>query len=516
MIRDMSIHTNINSNSKKKAMNKFISAIALTAILIGGCENKTEEHAHEHGLEPLAYTLYSDKSEIFVEFKPLIVGSVAKLAAHFTILGEKFLPLTEGSVTVSLIVDGKGLKQTSDTPSVPGIYRLSLKPRTAGIGKLVFNIKTKNYTDEITIENVKVYADEKSALAEQPEESGSSNITYLKEQAWKVEFANAPVKKQAFSNIIKTSGQILSAPGDEMIVTAKANGIVLFTGNKTIIGSSVNEGTALFTITGGDLAEGNIDANYKEAKANYEKAKTDYDRAKELVKDKIVSEKDFQETKLKYDNAQIAFNTLAKNYSANGQTVSSAMNGFVKNIFVTEGQFVEAGTPLATISKNKKLILQANVSQKYFNNLSAITSANFKTTDNEKVYSTQELNGKVISYGKSASASSPFIPVTFEIDNSGNIISGSVAEVYLKSFPIPDAMVIPVSSLIEEQGNFFVYVQTEGESFQKREVKLSATDGINVQVLSGVAEGERVVIKGAYQIKLSTVSGTLPGHGHEH
>ncbi len=497
-------------------MNKLFSSLTILAFLFAGCAGKQEQEEHEHGLEPLAYTLYSDKSEVFVEFKPLIVGRASKFAAHFTILGEFFLPLTEGSVTLSLIVDGKGIKQTSDTPSVPGIYRLALNPTTAGTGKLVFDIRTKNFTDQIILENVKVYADEKTALAEQPEESGSSDITYLKEQAWKVEFANAPVKKQPFSNIIKTSGQILSAPGDEMIVTAKASGIVLFSGNKTIIGSEINVETILFTITSGDLAEGNIDVNYKEAKANYEKTKADYDRAKELVKDKIVSEKDFQDTKLKFDNAQTAFNTIAKNYSANGQTVSSSMNGFVKNIFVTEGQFVEAGTPLAAISKNKKLILQANVSQKYFNKLSAITSANFKTTDNEKIYSTQELNGKVISYGKSASANSPFIPVTFEIDNTGNIIPGSVAEVYLKSFPIPDALVIPVTSLIEEQGNFFVYVQTEGESFQKREIKLGATDGINVQVLSGITEGERVVTKGAYQIKLSTASGTLPAHGHEH
>ena len=499
-------------------MKKIILPLAISTTMFFGCshEHSHEDRAEEKGLEALAYTLYTDNSELFVEFKPPVVGTETRFAAHFTILGDRFYPLEEAVITLTLTVNGKTVTVEANKPDVPGIFRLRLTPPVAGIGKLVFNIKTKNYTDEITMDNVKVYADEKTALAEQPEESGSSDIAYLKEQAWKVEFANAPVKKQAFSNIIKTNGQILSAPGDEMIVTAKASGIVLFTGNKSIIGSAVNEGTALFSITGGDLAEGNIDANYKEAKANFEKAKTDYDRAKELVKDKIVSEKDFQETKLKYDNAQIAFSTIAKNYSANGQTVSSVLTGFVKNIFVTEGQFVEAGTPLATISKNKKLILQANVSQKYFNNLSAITSANFKTTDNEKVFSTQELNGKVISYGKSASASSPFIPVTFEIDNTGNIISGSVAEVYLKSFPIPDAMVIPVSSLIEEQGNFFVYVQTEGESFQKREVKLGASDGMNVQVLSGIAEGERVVTKGAYQIKLSTASGTLPAHGHEH
>lgn len=499
-------------------MNKIILPLAIISTMLFSCSH---EHSHEHGtekkgLEALAYTLYTDNSELFVEFKPPVVGTETRFAAHFTILGEQFLPLQEAVITLTLTVDGKPVSVESHKPEVPGIFRLRLTPTVAGIGKLVFNIRTKNYTDVITIDSIKVYADEKTALSEQHEEHGSSDITYLKEQAWKVEFANAPVKRQPFSNIIKTSGQILSAPGDEMIVTAKANGIVLFSGNKTIIGSEVNAGTNLFTITGGDMAEGNIDATYKEAKANFEKVKTDYERAKELVKDKIVSEKDFQETKLKFENAQTAFNTIAKNYSSNGQAVSSAMNGFVKNIFVTEGQFVEAGTSLATISKNKKLILQANVSQKYFEQLSSITSANFKATDSDKYFSTSELNGKVISYGKSATASSPFIPITFEIDNTGNIIPGSVVEVYLKSKPLPDVLVIPVSSLIEEQGNFFVYVQTEGECFQKRELKLGASDGINVQVLSGFTEGERVVTKGAYQIKLSQASGTLPAHGHEH
>jgi RND family efflux transporter MFP subunit len=514
------IKTDINTKKefqKLKTMNKLFALLTMSALLFAGCAGKQEQEEHEHGLEPLAYTLYSDKTELFVEFKPLVVGNTSRFATHLTQLGDLFTPLTKGSVTVSLIKNGKGIRHTADVPSSPGIFRPELSPKTAGDGyQLIFEIKTPDYSDKLVIDNITVYPDEKTALAEQPEESGGGDITYLKEQAWKVEFANTLVKKQAFSDIIKTSGQILSAPGDEMIVTAKASGIVLFAGNKTIIGSEVSTGTNLFTITGGDITEGNIDATYKEAKANYDKAKADFDRAKELVKDKIVSEKDFQETKLKFENAQTAFNTIAKNYSANGQNISATMNGFVKNILVTEGQFVEAGTPLATISKNKKLILQANVSQKYFNKLSSITSANFKTAESDKFLGTQELNGKVVSFGKSISENSPFIPVTFEIDNTGNLIPGSVAEVYLKSFPIPDALVIPVSSLIEEQGSFFVYVQTEGESFQKREVKLGASDGINIQLLSGVSEGERVVTKGSYQIKLSTASGTLPAHGHEH
>jgi multidrug efflux pump subunit AcrA (membrane-fusion protein) len=106
--------------------------------------------------------------------------------------------------------------------------------------------------------------------------------------------------------------------------------------------------------------------------------------------------------------------------------------------------------------------------------------------------------------------------VHFQIDSKPDMLPGSFAEVFLKTIPINDALVIPVSALVEEQGIYYVYVQTEGESFQKKELKLGANDGQKVQVLSGVAEGERVVIKGGYQIKLSQASGALPAHGHEH
>ena len=126
------------------------------------------------------------------------------------------------------------------------------------------------------------------------------------------------------------------------------------------------------------------------------------------------------------------------------------------------------------------------------------------------------MNGKLLAIGKTTAAHSPFIPVQFQIDSRPGILPGSFAEVYLKTTLITDALVIPVSAMVEEQGIYYVYVQTSGESFQKRELKLGANDGQKVQVLSGLAEGERVVTKGGYQIKLAQASGALPAHGHEH
>lgn len=501
---------------------KQFSFLMLLLLVISSCGNKTkEEHEHDHpheagGLESLAFTLYSDKTELFVEFKPLVVGTASKFAAHFTVLGENFTSLDAGKVTLSLIVGEDGIRTVADSSSSPGIFRLALSPKKTGVGKLIFDIETKDYTDRIIIENVMVYADEKEAMENLPKEEGGDNITYLKEQAWKVEFANMPVVRSTFNAIIKTNGQLLPAAGDETIVTANTSGIVFYSGGNLAIGSEVNPGAKMFTISGSDLTQGNADTQFKQVKVKFDKAKKDFERAEDLVKDKIISEKEFLQSKADFESTQAEYLSISKNYSSSGQSISSASGGFIKNILVTEGQFVESGAPLAIISKNERLLLQANVSQKYFGKLSSISSANFKSIEQNTIYSTEDLNGRLISFGKSASTNSPFIPITFEIDNSGNLIPGSVMEVYLKSTSIPNALLAPVSSLIEEQGVFYVYVQTGGESFQKREVKIGESDGKNVQLLSGVSEGERVVTKGTYQIKLSTAAGTLPAHGHEH
>jgi membrane fusion protein, heavy metal efflux system len=135
---------------------------------------------------------------------------------------------------------------------------------------------------------------------------------------------------------------------------------------------------------------------------------------------------------------------------------------------------------------------------------------------NKQTFNTRQLNGRVVTSGKVAASNSPFIQLQFEIDGHPAIIAGSYADVYLITSTISKALVVPSSALVEEQGAFYLYVQTGGESFQKREVKPGISDGVNVQILSGISEGERVVTKGAFQIKLSSASGALPAHGHEH
>jgi membrane fusion protein, heavy metal efflux system len=94
-----------------------IFCVALLAVTFAGCRTKPDGEIHDHGAEgpePLAYTLYTDKTELFVEFKPLVVGSQTRFAAHFTLLGEQFLPLTNGTVSVSLVMGENGIRNSAD------------------------------------------------------------------------------------------------------------------------------------------------------------------------------------------------------------------------------------------------------------------------------------------------------------------------------------------------------------------------------------------------------------------
>ena len=496
---------------------KQVFLLILASLIFMGCGH---DHDHEDSeseeLEPLVYTLYSDKTELFVEFKPLVIGEESRFAAHFTILGDLFKPITEGSVTLTLTGPNDNIVINSDAPSNPGIFRLAITPSKAGIYKLIFDIRTKDYTDQIVIEDVKVYENTEMAMQDQPEEEGGGNeIVYLKEQAWKVEFANVEVKRQTFLSTITTTGQIITPPGDQAIVSAKSSGIVTMKNSSFISGTSVYKGENLFTISGTSLNQQNINADILEARYNLEKARADYDRALELVEDRIISEKEFLTIQNTYEIAETIYNTLTTNYSAAGVRVYSPISGYVVSLNVKQGEFVEAGQTLAVISRNSTIVLRADLSQKYLDAVDQIKSANFRTPDG-KTYNTDDLNGRYIVLGKIVGQDSPLIPITFEIDYREDLIPGTFVEVFLKTTRIPDALVIPVSALTEEQGVFFVFVQTGGESFEKREVTIEGSDGILARVLSGLEEGERVVTKGAYQVKLASMSGSIPEHGHEH
>ncbi|MFC2104607.1 efflux RND transporter periplasmic adaptor subunit, partial [Bacteroidota bacterium] len=109
------------------------------------------------------------------------------------------------------------------------------------------------------------------------------------------------------------------------------------------------------------------------------------------------------------------------------------------------------------------------------------------------------------------------IPINFKIENNGDFLPGSIIEVFIKTKTNQKSILVPNSALIEEQGNYFVFVQITPEMFEKREVKIGTTDGNKTEIISGLKKKERIVSKGAIIVKLAAVSNSLDPHaGHVH
>jgi hypothetical protein len=137
--------------------------------------------------------------------------------------------------------------------------------------------------------------------------------------------------------------------------------------------------------------------------------------------------------------------------------------------------------------------------------------------NSNRTYTLDELGGRVLSYGKNADIANPLIPVIFQVNNKAGLLSGSFVEMFIKTQTNAQAITVPNGAIIEEMGNFFVFVQLMPELFDKRPISKGITDGIRTEITAGVAVDERVVSKGAILVKLSQAAGALDPHaGHAH
>ncbi|MBP9993929.1 MAG: efflux RND transporter periplasmic adaptor subunit [bacterium] len=349
------------------------------------------------------------------------------------------------------------------------------------------------------------------------EETVSNSVAFSHEQMEKVDFEVMKVVNQPICQIIKTTARVMPSQDNMKIITAATDGIVEFAKDKLVEGLDMAEGIVVFTINNSEMAQGNLSVLQEEITADYNRAKADYERKKSLSADRLVTENDLQEAEAEYLKAKKAYDNMQDNFAGGKQVVKSPVSGYVKDIFVENGSYVVAGQELMTICRAGRLYLRADLQPKYFPVLKNVVSANFKSLNNSKIYSLDDLNGRLLSYGKATSFDNPLIPVTFEIDDNDELVSGSFVELYIMTKDENEGIMVPNSALIEEMGSFFVFVEVRHELFEKRAVTVGASDGFNTQIVRGLEPDETIVSKGAIYIKLAQGSGKLDPHaGHVH
>ena len=342
-------------------------------------------------------------------------------------------------------------------------------------------------------------------------------IRFTVGQAAQADLAVGLPESRSIGQSIPVAAQVQTPQGDCATIVATANGVVNYVSDHIVEGQSVSKGGKILTITSDGMLEGDLSTRLQEARNNHETAKANYERARKLVDNQIISQKEFAEIQKEYENTKLVYDNLRRNISGRGVSVTAPASGYITQLLVGNGAYVTVGQPIATVSGSRKLQLKAEVPVRYARFLPALTNANVEDPVTHATKSLAELGGRIIAYGKSVSPESNSIPVTLEINNSGNYFPGGFVNVWLKTQGDRDALVIPKTALVEEQGVFFVFLQLSDEYYEKQAVRVGATDGEYVEVLSGLTADQRIVTRGAIMVKMAGENKSANPHaGHVH
>lgn len=345
-------------------------------------------------------------------------------------------------------------------------------------------------------------------------EGAADDVAFSKEQSWKIDFATAVVEKQNFGGAVKVAAKVVATPQNFTTVVAATSGKVQFVGN-VVEGKEVVAGEPLFYLEGGDVTDNDAAVKYAEAESNYLLAKSDYERKKLLFNDMVVSERELEAAEALYKQAEARYKSLNRSFGNGKVTLKAVKNGYIASLLVSNGDYVEPGTPIATVQCNGNYNIVAELPVRFAPQLRNIADVNIVLPTGE-AFSMNSAGGSVVAVGSAANGCN-MLPLTISAGAIDGVVPGSIVTLYITSVSDTKAVVVPRTALVEEMGNFFVFVQNNPISFEKRAVEVGATDGIMVQVLDGVAAGERVVTKGAVSLKLSQGAAALDPHaGHVH
>ncbi|MDE6534889.1 MAG: efflux RND transporter periplasmic adaptor subunit [Muribaculaceae bacterium] len=297
------------------------------------------------------------------------------------------------------------------------------------------------------------------------------------------------------------SASISRGADAEAIVAAPTSGIVRYLVN---VGQPVGVGTSVASVNPSGVTGG--DPN-RVAKAALDAAQTEVNRLKPLYEEKLVTAAEFQAAEAALAKAKAEYSPRAA-----GGRATSSIAGTVTALLAAEGAYVEAGAPLASVTSDSRLTLTARTSADNYSRLKTIKDVRVRTADGRTL-----LISALGAKGGGMTSDGGYATISFTFNNDGTLAPGSTIEAWLVSEGGDPVISLPLSAVTEQQGEHFVYREVLPEHYLKVPVKLGASDGERVMILSGVNPGDRIVSSGVITLRLAESSGAIPeGHNHNH
>lgn len=494
---------------------KFITLLLVVtsaSAFAGGDHDGGDDHGHAHdnGERPtVAVTQWTDQMELFMEYPMMVSSEPGRFIIHLTIL-DGFQPVREGRVRLSFTNDA-GVSETFEEDQLlrEGIFAPTITIAAPGPRQFTLNYESEDISDSFVIEDFKVYAGTEYLPHSHEEESES--ITFLKEQQWRIPFATAAAEVREVKQSIWAVGHVLPSPESYVEVFSPVNGVVqVKNGDKPALpGTSVGRGDVVAIIRPTLQGDG-----WASAHLAYEQAKRDYERARRLKDQQAIPTREYESIANEYHALKVGYEALSGGGSAEALELHAPLNGRIIEWDLKPGQRVSVGDKLMAIADPRTVWLRVNVFDQDYGELGTPVGALVKTRTGRMIIGETDL--RLLSSGGALDPITRAVPVLLQVENpDGALKINETVPVELYTSEGSNAPTIPLSSVFEDEGLHVVYVQREGEAFEKRIVQTGPRYEDWITVLDGIDVGERVVTTGGYHVKLASTSAEI-GHGHAH
>jgi RND family efflux transporter MFP subunit len=297
------------------------------------------------------------------------------------------------------------------------------------------------------------------------------------------------------------------------------------------IGDRVREGQVLAQLQP-RLAEGpdraTLEAAVAEARTALESARADQTRAEQLLTERAVPARRVEEarratsvaeTRLRAAEARLAqrdetLRTGGGAAGGNAFSLRAPIGGRLSEVQATLGASYDEGAPLFRVVRTDRLELEVQVPAA---DVPAARQTSAVELEVPGIAVPIALKPDHVHHPGVIDPTTRALPLQMEIPNPGeNLLIGQVATAVLYTGGRQRLPVVPRAAVLMEAGRPYVFVHASGETFARRFIEIAARDGDLIGVKAGVAPGERVVTRGAYDVQLASAAKGLPAEGHVH
>jgi membrane fusion protein (multidrug efflux system) len=243
-----------------------------------------------------------------------------------------------------------------------------------------------------------------------------------------------------------------------------------------------------------EMDDAQAQAALAEAEASLSDSESQYNRTRDLVSRELLSqaELDTVEAQLKADRARVA----AAQAGLEDTIVRAAFDGRTGFRQVSVGSFVSPGTPITTLDDTSIIKLDFTISENFLFMLrpGLAVSASSAGLPN------RAFTGKVTNIESRVDPVTRSITVRAEIPNPDEALrQGMFMTVKLEGEPEP-TLLVPEGAIVPEQGRTYVFVVRDDVA-EQREVRIGKRRPGEVEIVDGLAQGERVIVEGTQNVR---------------